>query len=171
MLVADSPFPACKTLQAQIKTKNKEGAIKWSLGRVATILRMRYSRQKVRLGQGQTMPINEAFFHSAIAGEVFLPDTLRGQIAKILDLSERETFPEYMIECATLRQKREAREWTQRDLARKVKDRKLRDAEISAFERGSRFCHEGAREAIAAAFGEPVSEIFPEYTQFAGGGR
>jgi hypothetical protein len=166
MLVTNPPFPACKTLQEQIKTKNKGSKIKWSLGRIATILRMRYNRQRVRIAPGHTEPVNEEFFKKAVAGEVFIPDTLRSQIANILELTERETFPEYMIECKTLRGKREDKGWNQGDLARRIEGRKIRAAEISAFECGSRYCHEGTRAAIAAAFGESASEVFPEYEEF-----
>ena len=155
MLKLMTEFPACKALT---KEKIKKG---WSSTKIAMLLRVRFNRK--RAGSAR---IDEHFIGKLERGEVYAPDTLRSQIASILGLTEKQTFPEYMIACQKLREERIGREWTQSYVAlraREAEGRKLRDAEISAYERGSKYCHLGARQTISRIFNMPESELFPEY--------
>lgn len=129
------------------------------------LLGIRFGRKSVRLN-GRMVPVNSAYLVKASKGLKPVPDTLRATIAKTLGLSQKEVFPEYAIVAKRLRQEREARQLTQRDVAALCQElgrRRIRDAEISALECGTRYAHEGTRQLLAEVFKMPEAELFPEY--------
>lgn len=134
-----------------------------SSDRLADQVRQTYNRQFVRIGE--QVPIDGDLLQRATEGDVFLPDTLRGQIATVLELPAKDVFPEYAVECQRLRQERFARGWTQAQVADRVQKlgRGMRDRDISSLECGNRYAHEGTRRAIALVFEMPEAELFPEF--------
>jgi hypothetical protein len=128
------------------------------------LLRVRFNRTMIR-GESGLVMVDDSLGPMLRRGEIFVPDTLRNQIASVLGLPHAETFPEYLIPCSTLRSRREALGFTQEevaDLARRY-HRRLRGTEISGFENGRRYAHPGTRKAIAKGLGIAEPELFPEY--------
>jgi hypothetical protein len=158
-----SPFPKCQTLYKEI-IKKTDGARKWTPAKVAMLLRVRFNRERIRV-DGGTELVDEAFIRRLMTGQSYAPDTLRSQIANILGIRQKDAFPEYLVACATLKREREKRQWTQREVAQRVRRhrRKLRDNEVSSFECGSRYCHPETRAILAKVFELDEQELFPEY--------
>jgi hypothetical protein len=147
--------PRCDRLSQLLTQRHLSG------DRLAQTVRETYRRRFVRIGE--QVPIDGDLLQRAIEGDVFLPDTLRGQIAHVLEVPAREVFPEYGIECQRLKAERTARGLTQAQLAAMVQGRGMTDKDISSLECGGRFAHPGARRAIAAAIGMSEAEFFPEF--------
>lgn len=154
------PLPICPCCDRLATVLNQK---RLSCDRLADQVRDTYGRQFVRIGE--QVPINGDLIQRATEGEVFLPDTLRGQIAAVLELPTKDVFPEYAVECQRLREKRTARGWTQAhvaELAQKL-GRGMRDRDISSLECGSRYAHSSTRALLAQVFELPEHELFPEF--------
>jgi transcriptional regulator with XRE-family HTH domain len=140
---------ACKTLQ---RIRKQKGFSRWKL---ALNLRLRYS---CRLTEDDIAAFEQGSKRPA--------DTLRSRIAKQLDTPEREVFPEYLIECKTLRQTRQQQHLNLRQLAElfnRQTGRNMPYNELCAYERGLRYCHPTTRRQLATTLGTTEDQLFPEY--------
>ncbi|MFH7241781.1 MAG: hypothetical protein ACHWZW_02920 [Spirulina sp.] len=130
------------------------------------LLHVRFQRRYIRSG-GRQIAIDARLINQAKRGEVLLPDTLRANIATVLSSSLKQIFPEYAIACLTMRDERIGRGWTQAEVAEKCRRnhyrRNMRDAEISALERGNKFAHQPTRAVLAKVFGMTEYDLFPEF--------
>jgi hypothetical protein len=152
-------YPCCKTLKAAIAKK------KWTNADLVQKVARRFNRSRAN-----KVAFNADYIAQLIKGEQYIPDTLRGQIATVLNQSVKSLFPEYLIECQTLQKIRLGEDMTQAELAEIAKEyafKLIRPFDISAYERGHRFCHPDTRDAIAKSLGLTTDEVFPEYADFA----
>jgi hypothetical protein len=149
-------YPPCLALQAALDRKQMTPA------ELAQQLRDRFHRKRA-----DKQELNGFYIQGLITGQAYAPDTLRGLVAQILEQTVKSTFPEYLIECHTLRKLRG--DMSLSELSAKAGDRAfktIRNADISAYECGHRYCHADTRAAIAAALDLSVAEVFPEYQAF-----
>ena len=147
--------PRCDRLSKLLRQRHLSG------DRLAQTVRERYQRRFVRVGE--QVPIDGDLLQRAMEGDVFLPDTLRGQIAAVLKVPAREVFPEYAVACHRLREVRTEKGLTQAQLAAMVQGQRMTDKDISSLECGGRFAHPGTRRAIANAIGLSEEALFPEF--------
>ena len=151
-------YPPCLALKAALDQQQMTPA------ELAQQLRDRFNRKRA-----DKQELNGLYIQGLITGQAYVPDTLRSYIAQIFDQTVKETFPEYLIECHTLRALRTEHNLKLSDLAEKAGDhafKSIRSADISAYQCGHRYCHADTRDAIATALGLSVAEVFPEYQAF-----
>lgn len=165
-MVETAPYPRCQRLSEEIVKKSDGNGKPWNADKVAMLLRVRFNRTVVR-SPGGTEQVTGEYIRRLFSGKSYAPDTLRAQIASILGVRHKDAFPEYLIACETLKAEREKRGWTQAHVAKELRrrGRKVRDAEISSFECGGKYCHPETREKIARVFEMDDRDLFPEYCE------
>ena len=153
-------YPKCEALKQAIAQKE------WTPAKLAKEVSDRYGTKRAN-----GSPFDGFYIQGLITGDEYAPDSLREKIARVLGQKVKVTFPEYLIECRMLALVREGENILQSDLAEQASEyafKIIRSLDISAYERGHRFCHPDTREAIAKALNLPVNELFPEYADFCG---